>query len=57
MSGLGVREGSFKEILVLRYEYKKLQLQELYCSTFTLHIILEITLQYLTQDNQLIITI
>ena len=43
------------------YEYKKihihkLQLQELYYSTFTLHVILKITLQYLAQDNQLIIT-
>ena len=35
----------------------KLPLPELYCSTFTLHVILEIMLQYLTQDNQLIITI
>ena len=32
----------------------KLQLQELYCSSFTLHVILEITWQ--SQDNQLIIT-
>ena len=49
MLELGVRKVSFKEILVPCYEYEKihvckLQLQELYCSSFTLHVILEIML-------------
>ena len=47
-SELGVRKISFKKILVPYNEYEKihvckLQLQELYCSTFTLHVILKIT--------------
>ena len=44
----------FTFVMSTRKHVRKLQLQELYCSSFTLHVILEITWQ--SQDNQLIIT-
>ena len=39
-----------------KYTSTSFNFKSFYCSTFTPHVILKITLQYLAQDNQLIIT-
>ena len=39
-----------------KYTSTSFNFKSFYCRTFTPHVILKITLQYLAQDNQLIIT-